>query len=113
MNKYKAKKTVIDGHTFDSKREADRYCQLRLLERAGEIHGLELQKEFELIPAQRRDGVVCERAVKYRADFCYIDNRGRCIVEDVKGYTGGAAYRLFAVKRKLMLQRYGIEVREI
>ena len=113
MNKYRAKMTVVDGHVFDSKKEARRYGELRLLERAGEIHGLELQKEFELIPVQRRDGRVCERAVKYRADFCYIDKSGQYVAEDVKGYTGGASYRLFAVKRKLMLQRYGIEVREI
>ena len=126
-NKYNARKTVIDGHTFDSRREADRYCQLRLLERAGEIHGLELQKEFELIPAQYetferygkrgqrlKDGRRCvEKPVVYRADFCYTDNKGRYIVEDVKGCTRGAAYQVFVIKRKLMRDRYEIEVREI
>lgn len=118
---------MIDGHTFDSKREADRYCQLRLLERAGEIHGLELQKEFELIPTQYetferygkrgqrlKDGRRCvEKPVVYRADFCYTDNKGRYIVEDVKGCTRGSAYQVFVIKRKLMRDRYEIEVREI
>lgn len=113
MNKYHAKKVRVDDHVFDSKKEARRYCELRLLEKSGEIHGLELQKEFELIPPQKEGRRVIERAVKYRADFCYIDNRGKCIVEDVKGCKTGAAYSLFVIKRKLMRQKYGIEVREI
>ena len=112
-NKYHAKKVIVDGHTFNSVKEARRYGELRLMERAGLIHGLELQKDFELIPAQRRDGKVKELAVKYRADFCYIDNKGQCVVEDVKGYKDGGAYRLFVIKRKLMLYRYGVEVKEV
>lgn len=52
MSKYRSEKTCVDGICFDSKKEARRYCELKLMERAGEISGLELQKKFELILAQ-------------------------------------------------------------
>lgn len=110
-NKYGAKKVTIDGIQFDSKKEANRYCELKLLERCGEITDLELQKEFELIPAQRIDGKVVERAVKYKADFVYKEN-GEICVEDCKGYKGGGAYAVFTIKRKLMLKLYGIMIKE-
>lgn len=51
MRKYKNKKVTLDGIVFDSKKEARRYGELSMLQRAGEISDLELQKEFELIPA--------------------------------------------------------------
>ena len=113
-NKYGAKKVTIDGIQFDSKKEANRYCELKLLERCGEITDLELQKEFELIPAQRIDGKVVERAVKYKADFVYKEN-GKTVVEDVKGYrdASSAGYAKFVLKRKLMLFVHGIRVREV
>lgn len=112
-NKYNAKKTDRGRRTFDSKREAERYDELKLLERAGKIHQLELQKEFELIPAQYIDGKLAERALKYRADFCYIDNTGKYVVEDVKGCCKGPAWNLFRAKCKIMLKRYGIIVRVV
>ena len=115
MSKYKAKKASVDGIEFDSRKEANRYCELKLLQRAGKIQNLELQKAFELIPAQREriiKGKVIERAVTYVADFVYTKN-GRIIVEDVKGYKGGVAYAVFTIKRKLLLYRYGLRIREI
>lgn len=113
-NKYGAKKVTVDGIQFDSRKEANRYCELKLLERCGAITDLELQKEFELIPAQRIDGKVIERAVKYKADFVYKEN-GKIIVEDVKGYRdpSSAGYAKFVLKRKLMLFVHGIRVREV
>lgn len=109
MNKYNAKKVEIDGITFDSKKEAARYCDLKLMQRAGEIRDLQLQVEYELIPKQAG-----ERACNYIADFVYRDvATGKTIVEDVKGYKKGAAYSIFAIKRKLMLWRYGIKIVEI
>lgn len=51
--KYGNRKVVVDGITFDSEREAHRYTELKILEKAGKITGLQLQREFELIPAQR------------------------------------------------------------
>lgn len=126
--KYHSKKTIIDGITFDSKKEAERYSELKLLERCGAISNLELQKVYELIPAQYelyerygkngnrlKDGKKCiEKSCVYKADFVYVDNEtGQQVVEDVKGYKGGQAYSLFTIKRKLMLERYGIKVKEV
>lgn len=101
-----------DG-TFDSMKEFNRWQELKLLQRAGEITGLERQYRFELIPSQKGDdGKIAERAVVYVADFVYIESRtNRMIVEDVKAeITKTAEYR---IKRKLMLWRYNIRIREV
>ena len=129
-NKFGAKKITdpITGEIFDSKKEFHRWCELRLLERTGKIFGLHRQETFELIPAQREEstevykagpqkglpkpGIVIEQAVKYVADFVYIDEYHNLVVEDCKGYKKGAAYNLFVIKRKLFLQRYGIRIKE-
>ena len=119
MSKYKAKKTVVDGIAFDSKREANRYTELKLLERAGEIKGLRRQVEFLLIPEYRepdtvgvrggiKKGKVIERKCTYIADFTYIEN-GEVVVEDSKGYRTEA----YKIKRKLMLEKHGIKIREV
>lgn len=104
MNKYHAKKIEVDGHTFDSKAEARRYQQLRLMQMGGEISGLELQRRF----------VVFEKgaaSIEYVADFCYRDERTReNVVEDVKGVRT-EAYRL---KRKMFLASWsGFSLYEI
>jgi hypothetical protein len=82
--KYNATKTEIDGITFDSKGEARRYAELRLMERGGLISGLERQPEFVLQEAFTDCTGQKHRAIKYRADFKYIEN-GRIIIEDFKG----------------------------
>lgn len=102
MNKYGAKKVVMDGQVFDSKREFHRWCELRLLERAGKISDLKRQVKFELIPKQ--DG---ERACYYIADFTYYDC-GQFVVEDCKGHKT-EVYRL---KKKLLLWRLGHRIKE-
>lgn len=108
--KYGNRKVTLDGHTFDSKREACRYGELKFLERAGQITGLELQPRFELIPKQRRADGKPERACEYVADFRYTDTRtGQIVIEDAKGMRT----RDYIVKRKLMLQVHGISVREV
>ena len=107
-NKYGSRKTTVDGVTFDSKKEAKRYQELRILEKAGEISDLRRQVKFELIPSQRIDGKVAERAVEYRADFVYTQD-GKQVVEDTKGLRT----KDYIIKRKLMLYRYGIRIREI
>lgn len=123
-NKYQAQKCTYDGLQFDSHKELCRYLELRLLERSGEITGLKRQVKFELIPAQRepdktgkRGGVikgkVIEKECAYYADFVYVDSQGNTIVEDVKGYKQGGAYSVFTIKRKLMLYKYGIKIKEI
>ena len=104
MNKYHAKKCVIDGIPFDSQREAARYMELKLLQRAGVIEALKLQEPFELVPKQTG-----ERAVMYRADFVYTEG-GKLVVEDVKGMKT----KDYIIKRKLFKWRYpNIEFREI
>lgn len=107
-NKYKNIKVTVDGIRFDSSKEAKRYQDLKLLERAGVISGLRLQVPFELIPKQMKDGKVLERAVTYKADFVYWEN-GKVVVEDVKG----VKTRDYVLKRKLMLYVHGIQIKEI
>lgn len=113
MNKFHARRvTLPTGEVFDSRKEADRWCQLKLLERAGEIEGLCRQVRFILIPAQLEGGKVAEREVCYVADFLYRRD-GKLVVEDAKGLKRGAAYELFVIKRKLMRQVHGIRVVEV
>jgi hypothetical protein len=106
--KYRAEPTTVDGFRFASKREARRYVELKLLERAGKIGGLEIQPRFDLCV-----GAMDGRRVKictYVADFRYWDLVAkRSVVEDVKGVRT-PVYRL---KRKLMLALYGVDVQEI
>ena len=102
--KYNNTKIRVDGRLFDSKAEAARWQELQLLERAGEITELERQVEYELIPKQKG-----ERAVKYIADFRYVDNEGKTVVEDTKG----VKTPVWIIKRKLMRRVHGIRVREV
>jgi hypothetical protein len=101
-NKYHNKKTVVDGITFDSKREAERYCDLRLLEKGKVIENLERQKRFELIPKSEHG-----KALYYVADFVYSEN-GKKVVEDCKGVRTA----VYALKRRLVAERYGFQIKE-
>lgn len=111
MSKYNSKKTVVDGQTFDSKKEANRYQELLLLEKAGVIKNLSRQVKFVLIPSQRdENGKVVERECSYKADFTYEEEGGiKTVVEDVKGYRT----KDYIIKRKLLLYQYGIRIREV
>lgn len=101
--KYKAKKVIVDGITFDSKKEARRYQELKLLERAGVIKGLVLQPCF-LLQEKFKYKDKTERKIKYIADFKYLDTKtGKVVVEDVKGYKTD----VYKLKRKLFLKKYG------
>lgn len=118
-NKYNAKPTDVvmpDGTVrhFSSEKEANRFRELDLLQRAGEINSLRCQVPFELIPRQRRADGKWEQPCKYIADFVYRDGC-HMVVEDVKGYDDpkSAAYKLYTVKRKLMLLIHGITIKEI
>lgn len=126
--KYNNIKTkTFDGNEFDSKKEAKRWTELKLLERAGEITNLQRQVTYLLIPAQYetierysktgkrlKDATkLLERECSYIADFVYTDKRtGQTVVEDVKGYQEGLAYCVFKIKRKLMLYIYKIRIKE-
>ena len=109
MSKYGNRKVVRDGLTFDSVKEYRRFCELRLLEKAGQITNLQRQVKFELIPSQRIDGKVVERACNYTADFTYYSNGNQYIVEDTKGFRT----KDYIIKRKLMLRVFGIRIKEI
>lgn len=107
--KYKNRKTEVNGIIFHSKKEARRYQELLLLEKAGAIQELKLQEKFVLIPSQRgKDGKVIERECSYIADFSYKEN-GKYIVEDTKGFRT----KDYIIKRKLMLNIYGIQIKEL
>lgn len=124
-NKLNARKT--DGYA--SKKEAERAAELRWLEKAGKIRDLKEQVKFVLIPPKYEEiprigkrgkpikpkRKCIERGLSYVADFVYIDATGHTVVEDVKGFrnTSAATYRVFAQKRKLMLEIYGIKVKEV
>ncbi|EEI83531.1 DUF1064 domain-containing protein [Anaerococcus tetradius] len=101
-NKYKNKKTIVDGIPFDSLKEARRYQELKLLVRGGVIKDLELQPVFELVPSQIYRGKTM-RKVSYIADFMYKDiKRDVTVVEDVKGFKTD----VYKIKMKLFLYKY-------
>ena len=100
MNKYYNKKIIIDGHEFPSKKEGNRYLELKLLQRAGEISNLELQPKFILQEKFKKKGKTY-REISYIADFKYIE-KGQVIVEDVKG----KETEVFKIKHKLFEYKY-------
>ena len=119
MSKYFSRKITVDGIIFDSRKEATRYRELKLLQRVGQISDLQLQVRFELLPAQYADTEsvytrgakkgkhkrrCIEQSVVYVADFVYTEN-GRQIVEDTKG----VRTKDYILKRKLFRWRYGEE----
>ena len=106
-SKYKNKKVMIDNILFDSKKEANYYTYLKLLEKAGKITDLELQKKFILQPSFKLNGKTY-RAITYIADFVYKEN-GQVHVVDTKGYRT----QVYKIKKKLFMKKYGIEIEEV
>jgi len=100
-SKYRNIKTVVDGIKFDSKKEAKRYQELKLLEKAGEITDLELQPRFNLIVNGKK---ICA----YIADFRYT-SRDKTIIEDVKGMRTP----IYKLKKKLMKACLDIDIEEV
>ena len=112
MHKYRNRKTQIENIVFDSKKEAQRYCELKLLEKKGEISQLQRQVPFELIPAEVGADKKKLRSIVYIADFVYLtekDGVPRKDIEDVKGVKT-AVYRL---KKRLMWHLYRINIEEV
>lgn len=102
-SKYNSRKTTIDGITFDSKRESERYSELRLMEKSGDIEDLILQPSFELMPNFKYKGQTVRKII-YKADFQYREkSTGLTVVEDVKGMET----KDFRLKKKLFLRAYG------
>lgn len=110
MNKYGNKKIVLDGVEFDSQLESNRYLELKLLERAGEIKDLRRQVNFELQTSYTKNNKII-KPIYYVADFVYYDVRkGKKIVEDTKGFKT-EVYRL---KKKIFEYKYpDLEITEI
>lgn len=120
-SKYHAKKVSIQGEVFDSKKEARRFLELQMLEKAGQISGLQRQKKFVLVPAQyepettgprggKIKGKLLEREVAYYADFVYFDEEEKdFVIEDTKG----VRTKDYIIKRKLMLWLNGYQIREV
>ena len=100
-HKYGAVATVVDGHKFPSKKEANRYGELKLLQQAGKIQRLHLQPKFELTV----NGIIIG---KYIADFDYWEN-GVWVVEDAKGFKTP----LYKWKRKHCEAEHGIKIVEV
>lgn len=123
MKKYHNKKIKVDGIIFDSKKEAVRYKELKILEKAGIIHDVQRQVKYMLIPAQYeptssvyvkgnnkgkpKKGKLIERECAYYADFVYTEN-GETVVEDTKGVKTPE----YIIKRKLMLYVHNIKIKE-
>ena len=119
-SKYGNHRVFRYGQWFDSEHEADRFFELSMLQRAGQISDLQTQVPFELIPTQREPDTVgkrggiklgkcIEKSCVYYADFVYKDSNGNTVVEDAKGMKTEA----YKIKKKLMLYRHGIRIVEV
>ena len=102
-HKYGATAMEVNGVRFDSKKEANRYKELLILLKSGEIGLLQLQVPFELNPG----GMF---SLKYIADFVYVESKtGVKVVEDVKGFRT----KEYKKKKRLMLKVHGITIKEV
>ena len=108
--KYGNRKTELDGMTFDSRKEANRYAELKLLQKSGWISDLECQHPFVLQPGFEHEGKRIQ-PIKYIADFTYQCD-GKTVVEDVKS-AATRKDKVYQLKRKMMMYVHGIEIKEI
>lgn len=109
-NKFKNIKTTINEIHFDSKKEANRYNELMLMLQADEIEDLKLQPDFTLQEAYTTPDGKRIKAIRYKADFSYKKN-GKLVVEDVK--SKATKTPIYSMKRKMMAEKYGIDIVEI
>ena len=100
-SKYNNKKVIVDGIKFDSKKEAEYYCQLKLLKQAGKIKDIGLQQRFVLQPGFKKNGVKYQ-PITYIADFVITNNDGTTEVVDIKG----VETQVFKIKKKLFEYMY-------
>lgn len=112
--KYRNKPKVLNGIKFDSQKEARRYQELKLLERAGKIKDLEIQPKFSLVKGVKfRGDKRAKPDLRYFADFAYTDmETGERVVEDVKSVATKES-AVYKMKRHMMLAIHGIEVKEV
>lgn len=107
MGKYNNKIVFHDGIKFDSIREFNYYTKLKLMQKAGLIWNLELQKKYVLQKAFTFDGKKI-REISYYADFVYEDKDGLHVI-DTKGYRTDT----YKLKKKLFIKKYGVEIEEV
>lgn len=106
--KYRNKKVVVDGLTFDSRKEAHRWVQLRQMQDNGRITDLQRQVTFQLAPSVLLHGEFRrKRALTYTADFTYTDEGGNLVIEDAKGLQT----KEFRIKAHLMKAYLGHDIR--
>lgn len=103
-SKYNNRKTEVDGITFDSKKEAEYYCQLKLLKRAGEIKDFGMQQRYELLPTFKKNGVT-HRSITYIADFVITNNDGTTEIIDIKAAKNFKT-DVYRIKKKLFEHKY-------
>lgn len=109
QNKYKNKKVVCDGIKFDSAKERNYYLKFKIMEEAGIIKDLELQKRFILQKGYTINGKK-RREISYKADFCYVTTEDdKLHVVDIKGFKTD----VYKLKKKLFELKYGIELEEL
>lgn len=96
-SKYSAVKTSVDGQTFDSKKEADYYCNLKVRLQGGDIKGFCLQPIFILAPG-----------LKYKADFIVFNNDGTTEIIDIKGFKT----KEYIAKKKVFEDKYNLKIKE-
>lgn len=103
VTKYRAKKTIVDGHKFDSKREAEWYKRYREMEKRGEIKDLELQPRFLLQPSYKKNGRTV-RKIEYVADFRFIE----CNLEETPHVVDvkGMKTPVYKMKKKMFEYQY-------
>ena len=96
---------TLDGVVFDSKKEASRYAELKLLQRAGQISELQLQPSWVV-------EINGQRLCRYSCDFSYLDKERGFVLEEVKssGSVKDAAYKL---RRRAAELAYGIKIVEV
>lgn len=121
-SKYGNHRVFRGGQWFDSEHEADRFFELSMMQRSGQISDLKTQVPFELIPTQREPSTIgkrggvklgkcLEKSCVYYADFVYKDKEGNRVVEDAKSpATRTEAYK---IKKKLMLYIHKIKIVEV
>lgn len=101
MSKYHNRKTEVDGIVFDSKKEADYYCTLKMLKMAGRIKDFQMQVPFELQPKYKY-GNKTIRSIKYVADFIVTYDDDHVEVVDVKG----VRTKEYMLKKKILLYQH-------
>lgn len=102
-SKYGNKRVDLDGYTFDSKREAARYQELCLMQKAGLISALDVHPQYPLVVGGMKIG-------KYTGDFSYQEN-GKLVLEDVK--SAPTKTEAYGLRKRLVRALYGIVVQEV